>query len=495
MSSKPNDKMKKSHKTPPKRGKQYPEAKKNLVEQGQSAQQETQDFDEEDFQRCLNELNFSSEKSNVPKSENLQPGESQSRKNASNSFPLWITIIFLIGIVSTITLVLIVFLIFTGVDPWILLWEHKLKLILGYLVTTIGGTILKEFGPKKRESVNPTHTNPANMAAPGEDWLHSTGYILKAVGMWLFQNRLVRAITVIVFIFVISCGFCHAVYKGSLVRATKSVAETEPQFNESGESELDPKVNHDSVIEDSTEESNGLPEENNPEFLREPDRIYTLSEEDEGRLFFRTGDYAIPEGTSASEIADRIKPFIQQLLEEQLENGFDLYAPENIKGEIANASRLEERMTNSDELDQVIATRMDVWPDYPKYRIAKLLANNMQTYAKEYTKINGNYETIKYYHAQSIFWTWKSLTFASVTSYTLKNDLDYIRMRYHDIADKAALGSEDQLRASTLSEAFMILENMEFSFEDEAFPETSVENRDISDSDMILENGEAFEYE
>lgn len=482
MSSKSDGKIEKSHKAPPKRNKRYPEAKKNHVEQGQSVQQQTRDFDEEDFQRCLNELEFSSEKPGVPKSENFQPRESRSEKNASNSFPLWLTIICLIGIVSTLTLVFIVFLIFTGLDPWTLLWEHKLKLIFGCLITTIGGTALKEFGPKKRESVSPTHTHPANTAVPGEDWLHSTGYTLKAIGIWLFQNRLVRAITVIVVVLVISCGLCRAVYKGSQVRAAKDVAKEQNQTEEpSGGEET-------SIIESPEPNTPAKPDtsaeaENPAAFLQEPERRYTLSNEEAIKLFFLDEPYTLAVEDSASDIAEKIKPFIEELLAVQQENIFDRDAPENIKGEIANASRLEERMTNSDELDRVIATRMDVWPDYPKYRIAKLLANNMQTYAKEYTKIDGNYETIKYYHAQSIFWTWKSLTFASVTSYTLKNDLNYIRMRYHDIADKATLGSEDQRRASKLSEAFVILENMEFSFEDEAFPEMPVENGGISDSD------------
>lgn len=85
------------------------------------------------------------------------------------------------------------------------------------------------------------------------------------------------------------------------------------------------------------------------------------------------------------------------------------------------------------------------------------------------------------YHGQSIFWTWRSLTFASVTSYTLKNDLDYVRMRYHDIADAATSGSEDQIRASALSEAFRLLENMEFSLEKAGPPDTGLQDSGISE--------------
>lgn len=120
-------------------------------------------------------------------------------------------------------------------------------------------------------------------------------------------------------------------------------------------------------------------------------------------------------------------------------------------------------MTNSGDLDKIIEKRAETWGSgYKKYGIAFLLANNMQCYANEYTKIDGAYETIKYYHAQSIFWTWDSLAFNYITPHTLKECLNYISARYHDIADQAAKGSEEEIHARALYEAFKILKNMDF---------------------------------
>lgn len=398
--------------------------------------------------------------------------------------------------VAISTSVLLACLLWKGWDLWVLLWQHK-KWLWGMVLAPVGLVGLKmlgkQYGPEKGEIPSYRDPEKANgesaakrngkMAPPGEGWMQSAGYVLTHLGMWLYNNRLVRTVAVIAAVAAVSSGLAHTFYEGVRIPGLKAAFEERkepPEDMPAGEEVPLPEKEAASPEEDPPEEDGGEPEIPTA-FLLEPGRYYVLSSEEEEGLFFQTGSYAVAEGASASDIAEKIKPFIEGLLAIKKENVFDQHAPEDIKGEIADASRLEGRMTNSGELDQVITVRMDVWAEHPKYRIAKLLANNMQTYAQKYTEIDGKYETIKYYHGQSIFWTWRSLTFASVTSYTLKNDLDYVRMRYHDIADAATSGSEDQIRASALSEAFRLLENMEFSLEKAAPPDTGPQDSGISE--------------
>lgn len=458
--------------------------------------EQIQSSEDLEFQEALKALGYSPEKPKVPHAPEKPEQPQLQKKTEKNSFPRWLTIAIIIGIISTVTLILIALLILFGFDPWMLFWKQKIWLLLVYIGTTVGNAVVKQYSPKKEEIPNFTGAastsdkavSDGRMALPGEGLLPSAACVLKNIGTWLWRNRLVRTVTLIIILFVTSSGLSHAIYVGS----AKSFAEDqEKQTGELvGNDEELPTDKSNSPEESTPAKSNNTEEIEAPiAFLQEPGRYYELTEEEECRLFFRAGDYEIAERASAGEIAEKIKPFIQQLLATQKENIFDRDAPESIKGDIANASRLEAEMENSDELDQVISVRMDVFQDYPKYRIANLLANNMQTYAKKYTEINGSYETIKYYHAYSIFWTWDSLTFASVTSYTLKDDLDYIRMRYHDIADKAIPGSMDQLRASVLSDAFKLLENMDFFGGDMADSETLPEDNET------LKDNEVSEYE
>jgi len=120
---------------------------------------------------------------------------------------------------------------------------------------------------------------------------------------------------------------------------------------------------------------------------------------------------------------------------------------------------LKKKLSNSDDLDKIIDTRLEAWAQYPKYSLAKLLAANYQRYALEYQKIAGSYYTIEYYYGNSIFWLFDCLTFADVNDDRTKSILASIKMRYHDIAMIAPEGSTEQLRAYILSESFKILEN------------------------------------
>lgn len=229
----------------------------------------------------------------------------------------------------------------------------------------------------------------------------------------------------------------------------------------------------DDEISDNNDEEQSNPSNTQPEpeiksgFLIDPERYYKLTDEEESKLFFLDGSYKITNWTDTDAIVNQLYPFVEELLAPQTENLFDKDAPDDVKDDISDVSNLEKIMTNSNDLDKIIEKRIEVWgSNYKKYGIAFLLANNMQHYANEYTIIDGAYETIKYYHAQSIFWTWDSLAFKYVTPHMLKDGLNYISARYHDIADQAAKGSEEEIYALALYEAFRILKNMDFTLSD-----------------------------
>ena len=333
--------------------------------------------------------------------------------------------------------------------------------------------LFSQYEPKKSDkrafedtssSANVTDIS-AKTAGSNESWIQSTRMVLKNFITWLLNNRLIRTVTIFSLIILFSSALAHGICEGVSYPGLRNILESssdDTSANEAGPIEFE-----ESEIEDTIQPSaTGMYETDSPQlgFLNTPDRYVALSEDEESSLFFYDGPFAIPEGASASEMAETLHLFVQELLSPRLENLFDQNASEELKADVAHASELEQEIKNSEDLDQVIALRMQAWQEAGKYSIATLLANNMQAYAQAYTDVGGHFTTIKYYHAQSIFWSWKSLSFKTVNSYMLKDSLEYIRMRYHDIADEAAFGSEEQLRASALSDAFQILENMEFSF-------------------------------
>jgi len=314
-------------------------------------------------------------------------------------------------------------------------------------------TVHKKRSPSKKDNSTAEHE---------ESLFQSALFVLAGLWVWVTSSRFVRTVFLIVVFLISSSVTAHAVYEG--FPGIRSMIEQ--KADGSTEANAGDDTPEEAPLDNIKEESPSEQEPPEPEpapFLSDPERYYTLTEAEENELFFLDGPYKIENWTDPYAIAQQLYPFIEEKRALQIANIFDRDAPDTVKDEIAKVSEQEKDMTNSDQLDNIIEVRIEVWEDYPKRGIACLLANNMQRYACEYDSAGGAYETIKYYYAQSIFWTWKSLSFDYVTPYMLKSDLNYIKMRYHDIADKAANGSEEQKRASALSEAFQILENMEFS--------------------------------
>lgn len=390
--------------------------------------------------------------------------------NYSDRFWLFIAIAFFTALFSAI-------LLGTGISLFTLFLQN-LKYVCGAVILPpliyVIKVLVSQYEPKKSDkrafedtssSANVTDIS-AKTAGRNESWIQSTRMVLKNFITWLLNNRLNRTVAIVSFVLLFSSVLAHGICEGVSYPGLRNILESssdDTSANEAGPIEFEESEIEDTIQPNAT----GMNEADSPQlgFLNTPDRYVALSEDEESSLFFYDGPFAIPEGVSASEMAETLHLFVQELLSPRLENLFDQNASEELKADVARASELEKEIKNSDDLDQVIALRMQAWQEAGKYSIATLLANNMQAYAQAYTEVGGHFTTIKYYHAQSIFWSWKSLSFKTVNSYMLKDSLEYIRMRYHDIADEAAFGSEEQLRASDLSDAFQILENMEFSFD------------------------------
>lgn len=390
-------------------------------------------------------------------------------------------------------------------------WRICFGAVVGAILIPLGKALVDYFKLEKGEKLRPysgpdgqdAQQEESEKRAPkGESWLVTAGNFITGVLTWGANNRLVRTVIVVAVIITGPSFLAHGLYEGVDVHihfdglghiGEDAADQNAPDVDLGGDSA--PDVGAADPAPPSLPEPEP-PQEEEPEpapFLLEPDRPYKLTDEETNTLFFTSGSYTItdwlspamieedePPAESVSydkitdrdspgKIAEMIKPFIEDLCSQRVPNLFNDFAPESVRGEISDASAWQEEMTSSETLDRIIAVRSEVWEDYPRLGIADLLANNMQRYAQEYRKI-GRYETVKYYQAQSIFWSFRSLAFSSDSS-RKKDILNYISMRYHDIADMAANGSDDEVRATALSEAFKLLENMDLSSDRASGPE------------------------
>lgn len=288
-----------------------------------------------------------------------------------------------------------------------------------------------------------------------------------------FLRKLVRSgayslLVVAIIYLAIPAVSAHFQICGRIVHAISAIEYHAPEEEDSEDSfEIDdtqislPDDYDEDVHNDSKEDYEQLEEiqDSSEGFLEDPNRFYQLENSELDQLYFYTGEFAITNWDNDDEIVETMSKFVKSLRGQKRKNLFDTNAPQFLQDEVNQASILEENMTSSAELDSVIDIRIDAWDAYPKRTFAKLLAFNHQRYALEYTAVNGCYETIEFYYAQSIFWLFESLTFEGNSEYTVKQTLSAIKMRYHDIAESAPDNSHSKNHAMALYRAFQCLEN------------------------------------
>ena len=211
------------------------------------------------------------------------------------------------------------------------------------------------------------------------------------------------------------------------------------------------------IIYEHPMESSSAPEPTDPAQFITEFTYRSLTNIEKEWLFFRGSQYRVDADEDIKTIANKLLPFLQKILNVKQASTFSESSPQSIQDEIAGASALEEIMKDAGDLDAVIRMRTAVWDkQYRSFAIAWLLANNMQKYAVVVAHASKGFETIEYYYAYSIFWSWRALSFNTLD---LPADviLAYISGRYKDIAYYAPSGSDTQKSAQALCDALSMI--------------------------------------
>lgn len=172
----------------------------------------------------------------------------------------------------------------------------------------------------------------------------------------------------------------------SVIKEHALAAQPSPSLTSSSEEESRPdptQVKTDSATSDPKT------------FLRDPRRFTSLSESEWRQLLFRREDGS---DMSDEEVCERWQAIeAARRLDELRED-----SPEEWKAMADDASRREAAMTDSDDLDRVIGSRLQLLAHCPSAKLWDLLAENYHRYALAYILEDGNRETIFYYYGQSI---------------------------------------------------------------------------------------------
>ncbi len=188
--------------------------------------------------------------------------------------------------------------------------------------------------------------------------------------------------------------------------------------------------------------------------LLEPDRDERLSDSERRALYYFTGKYGVKEEGSDEDIYSAVSARVAALVGEAQEDKFNR-APEDDENCTAamEASEDEKKMETSEDLDGVIGKREAVYKEAPGAEIAKLIAENYNGYSLAYYSIDGSETTIEYYWNKSLIWYHNCLTFQSSPE-DISEILNRIGTRYQDLALIQKYGSDEQIRATKLSEAY-----------------------------------------
>lgn len=188
--------------------------------------------------------------------------------------------------------------------------------------------------------------------------------------------------------------------------------------------------------------------------LKDPGRNYTLDQQMFNTVYFLDGPYVISDWENSAEIEAAVLRCVQDYVALDCSNQFDEYAPISVQREVVWASELERRLSNSEELEQIISVRKSAFSEYPKYSLARMIAESYNKFGLEYLNIGGNFSTIEYYYGNSICWLLTTLSYSGGDTDTIRSLLSSLQMRYHDIWSVAPQGSDSAYYAQRLYEAF-----------------------------------------
>lgn len=190
--------------------------------------------------------------------------------------------------------------------------------------------------------------------------------------------------------------------------------------------------------------------------LEDPDRDCSISHTLYQNLFYLDGDYAIEDWEDDAKIAEKVEEHVEALIGEARNDLFSADTDWEIQRDVDKARQNEETMQTSRDLDEVIAQRRLIFSNHPFGEMAKLIAENYNGYGLAYHRIGGRMNTREYYWCTSIYWFQQVLTFSSSAG-IVPDILRRIGGRYKDLAYIYPDGSEEEVRATKLSEAYSSL--------------------------------------
>ncbi|GEM_PF-4473060 len=187
-----------------------------------------------------------------------------------------------------------------------------------------------------------------------------------------------------------------------------------------------------------------------------------LSKMDYDVIFFQTGEYAIKNWNDEEEIYQAVNHLVEDKIECCLENKFDDEehgAPPQMRTEVDDMSRLDAKLTELKDKKHVMEVRDYCYQNYPKYSLAKLLAEDNNGCALAYWCQDGREETVRYYYGQAVIWLLESLKFEMVSNNSKKNVLLSVSQRYADIAYTTSGETVEKFYALKLEAAFLRVSN------------------------------------
>ena len=161
--------------------------------------------------------------------------------------------------------------------------------------------------------------------------------------------------------------------------------------------------------------------------------LLRLSDKERNEVFFQEKDI-ISDWDDQQKLNEEVLQWISGMHAEGLENRFDDFAPQPVKDEISEASRLEKVASSFGEVKNVSQTREDVYVGYPKKSIANLISNDYHRLALILLRNKGQGETILYLYSQSILWDFEVIKYTDVSDSTMKDRLNRIAQRYEDMS-------------------------------------------------------------
>lgn len=238
-----------------------------------------------------------------------------------------------------------------------------------------------------------------------------------------------------------------------------STSEPEPIQKEEKEQteELEEETSKFEQVVDINALENELEEKAKKMKIETPTVDWTLPEEEWHIILFEEGDYQISTDWTPEQAKQKILGYIEYLEQEQLENEFDIFAPQTLRNEVAEASNKDKSVVTSTEKDKIITKRIDAYGKYLKKSLAKLIAEDFHYYALAYKHFNMDHEMMIMYYMQSLKWQYERLKYKDLLKDEQRKVIISIQYRYNDIMTYSDPGTEQWKRAKLLSDTYKLI--------------------------------------